>query len=54
MSGDQFLREARRLKPDAIRMLFTGYADIQAVISAVNKGAGDTLAITWTWTFLGA
>jgi signal transduction histidine kinase len=38
MSGDRFLREARRLKPDAIRMLFTGYADIQAVISAVNEG----------------
>jgi signal transduction histidine kinase len=38
MSGDQFLREARRLKPDAIRMLFTGYADMQAVISAVNEG----------------
>jgi signal transduction histidine kinase len=38
MSGDQVLREARRLKPDAIRMLFTGYADIQAVISAVNEG----------------
>jgi signal transduction histidine kinase len=38
MSGDLFLREARRLKPDAIRMLFTGYADIQAVISAVNEG----------------
>ncbi len=38
MSGDQFLREARRLKPDAIRMLFTGYADIQAVINAVNEG----------------
>ncbi len=38
MSGDQFLRQARQLKPDAIRMLFTGYADIQAVISAVNEG----------------
>jgi len=38
MSGDQFLRQARLLKPDAIRMLFTGYADIQAVISAVNEG----------------
>jgi signal transduction histidine kinase len=38
MSGDRFLREARRLKPDAIRMLFTGYADIQAVINAVNEG----------------
>lgn len=38
MTGDLFLRQARRLKPDAIRMLFTGYADIQAVISAVNEG----------------
>lgn len=38
MSGDIFLREARQLKPDAIRMLFTGYADIQAVINAVNEG----------------
>jgi signal transduction histidine kinase len=38
MSGDQLLREAKRLKPDAIRMLFTGYADIHAVISAVNEG----------------
>ncbi len=38
MTGDLFLRRARQLKPDAIRMLFTGYADIQAVISAVNEG----------------
>lgn len=38
MSGDAFLGHARRLQPDAIRMLFTGYADIQAVINAVNEG----------------
>jgi len=38
MSGDVFLGHARRLQPDAIRMLFTGYADIQAVINAVNEG----------------
>jgi signal transduction histidine kinase len=38
MTGDAFLSEARRLQPDAIRMLFTGYADIQAVINAVNEG----------------
>jgi signal transduction histidine kinase len=38
MSGDAFLSHARRLQPDAIRMLFTGYADIQAVINAVNEG----------------
>jgi len=38
MSGDIFLSHARRLHPDAIRMLFTDYADIQAVINAVNEG----------------
>jgi signal transduction histidine kinase len=38
MTGDQFLGYARRTRPDAIRMLFTGYADIQAVINAVNEG----------------
>ena len=38
MSGDVFLSHARRIQPDAIRMLFTGYADIQAVINAVNEG----------------
>ncbi len=38
MTGDAFLAHARHVRPDAIRMLFTGYADIQAVISAVNEG----------------
>jgi signal transduction histidine kinase len=38
MTGDQLLRRARELRPDTVRMLFTGYADIQAVISAVNEG----------------
>jgi signal transduction histidine kinase len=38
MPGDVLLRNARELKPDTIRMLFTGYADIQAVINAVNEG----------------
>ena len=38
MTGDAFLGEARRRYPEAIRMLFTGYADIQAIIEAVNQG----------------
>jgi response regulator RpfG family c-di-GMP phosphodiesterase len=38
MSGDAFLAQARAARPDAVRMLFTGYADIQAVINAVNEG----------------
>ena len=38
MTGDAFLAQARHIRPDAVRMLFTGYADIQAVIVAVNEG----------------
>ena len=38
MTGDVFLSQARHVCPDAVRMLFTGYADIQAVINAVNEG----------------
>ena len=38
MSGVQFLEQARAVRPDATRLLFTGYADIKAVIDAVNRG----------------
>jgi len=38
MSGVEFLRKAREQYPDAMRLLFTGYADIRAVIDAINQG----------------
>jgi signal transduction histidine kinase len=38
ISGIEFLRRARRDRPDVIRLLFTGYADIKAVIDAINEG----------------
>lgn len=38
MTGDEFLARARQVAPDAVRMLFTGYADIQAVTNAINRG----------------
>jgi signal transduction histidine kinase len=38
MTGVEFLRRLRDLRPEAIRLLFTGYADIQAVIDAINQG----------------
>lgn len=38
MPGDQFLKHAREARPDAVRLLFTGYAEIQTVIDAVNEG----------------
>jgi len=39
MSGVEFLGKAREQHPDAIRLLFTGYADIRAVIDAINQGS---------------
>jgi len=38
MSGAVFLREARLIAPDATRILLTGYADIDAAVTAVNEG----------------
>ena len=37
MDGVTFLSEARKLQPDAVRILITGYADIEATIEAVNR-----------------
>jgi CheY-like chemotaxis protein len=38
MDGATFLKHARRLRPDAVRILLTGHADIPAAIKAVNQG----------------
>ena len=38
MTGVQFLSQVRGDHPDALRLLFTGYADIHAVIDAINQG----------------
>jgi response regulator RpfG family c-di-GMP phosphodiesterase len=38
MTGVEVLRHARRLRPDVTRLLFTAYADIRAVIDAINQG----------------
>jgi response regulator RpfG family c-di-GMP phosphodiesterase len=37
MPGSIFLREARRVAPDATRILLTGYADLDAAVEAVNE-----------------
>ncbi len=36
MGGADFLRAARTIAPDAVRLLLTGHADLQAAIKAVN------------------
>lgn len=38
MSGAQFLEEVSTRWPDTMRLLLTGYADIDSTIDAVNKG----------------
>ncbi|MBK8338506.1 MAG: PAS domain S-box protein [Flavobacteriales bacterium] len=38
VTGVDFLAQVKQRHPNSIRMLLTGYADIQAVIDAVNKG----------------
>lgn len=37
-TGVQFFEEIRSVYPDPIRMLITGYTDIESVIDAINRG----------------
>jgi thioredoxin reductase (NADPH) len=41
MAGTQFLVQARKLVPDAKRVLLTAYADTEAAIAAINEVALD-------------
>lgn len=38
MSGVQVLEASQKIRPDAIKILLTGYTDIQALIDAINSG----------------
>ncbi|WP_207420989.1 response regulator [Desertivirga brevis] len=38
MTGVEFLEKVLEINPEPIRLLLTGYADMNAVIDAVNKG----------------
>ncbi len=48
MTGVEFLEKAKALMPDALRILLTGYADINAVADAINRG-GAYRYITKPW-----
>jgi response regulator RpfG family c-di-GMP phosphodiesterase len=39
MEGSEFLEKAKEITPNTIRFLLTGYADVDAVTRAVNKGS---------------
>jgi response regulator RpfG family c-di-GMP phosphodiesterase len=38
MTGIEFLQEVIKVNSTSMRLLLTGYADISAVIDAINKG----------------
>ncbi len=38
MTGVEFLKRLKDIRPDAVRLLFTAYADLGAVIDAINQG----------------
>jgi len=38
MSGVEFLRKARQVSPGTVRMLLTGYSDLQAIVGSINDG----------------
>jgi response regulator RpfG family c-di-GMP phosphodiesterase len=38
ITGVDFLKAVRLGHPQAIRMLFTGYADLDSVVAAINQG----------------
>jgi response regulator RpfG family c-di-GMP phosphodiesterase len=38
MNGIQFLSRVREIAPDTVRMMLTGYAEINAAIGAINEG----------------
>jgi response regulator RpfG family c-di-GMP phosphodiesterase len=38
VSGVELLNQVRRGHPQAVRMLFTGYSDLDSVIQAINQG----------------
>ncbi len=38
MNGVMFLEEAQKIHPDSVRILLTGFAELQSVIASINKG----------------
>lgn len=48
MTGVDFLEKSRKISPSSIRILLTGYADVNAAVDAINRG-GTFRYITKPW-----
>ncbi len=49
LSGVEFLEKAKNITPQAMRIVLTGYADVNVAVNAINKG-GAYKYITKPWT----
>jgi len=38
MTGVEFLKEAKAIRPEAIRIILSGFADVDAIVKAINEG----------------
>ncbi len=38
MTGVEFLKEANAIRPEAIRIILSGFADVDAIVRAINEG----------------
>ncbi len=38
MTGVEFLKEAKEIRPEAIRIILSGFADVDAIVRAINEG----------------
>lgn len=39
LNGTEFLKQAKELYPDTIRVVLSGYADVAAILEAINEGS---------------
>ena len=39
MTGSEFLERAKEMRPDTIRIMLSGYTDLQSVTDAINRGS---------------
>lgn len=39
MTGSEFLERAKDIRPDSVRIMLSGYTDLQSVTDAINRGA---------------
>lgn len=39
MNGSEFLERAKDIRPDSVRIMLSGYTDLQSVTDAINRGA---------------